>query len=285
MSAESHHKISATHLARQAYLYVRQSTLRQVLENNRIDQGQYALRERALPSDGSPSSGGHDSDLGQSGADADRVGFQRLGGGVGTGRGRRGCSAHGGQPAGAQLFLDWHRLLEICALANTLILDEDASMTPAFQRRLLFGCRERCPGRVHVLKARLIGGQLAKGTSGRVGDAPARGLVYDAAGKVVLDPDQSIQTGGCTVLREFRPHGSATATCVAFESASCSFPVPASVPTKASRVGRLLHYRALNVLKTALCRGRLPMAVPAKKTLQGASLATAFLGTSGHPHP
>src|SRR5437660_12522278 len=86
MNLEMHHKIAVTHLQRQAYLYVRQSTLRQVLENTESTKRQYALRERAValgwPLDRIVVI---DSDLGQSGADSDRVGFQKLVAAVGLG--------------------------------------------------------------------------------------------------------------------------------------------------------------------------------------------------------
>ena len=123
MTPEPSPKVQATHLARTAYLYVRQSTLRQVVENTESTQRQYALRQRAIalgwPAERSVVI---DSDLGQSGASAaDRAGFQRLVTEVSLGR------------AGIVLGLevsrlarnstDWHRLLEICALADTLILD------------------------------------------------------------------------------------------------------------------------------------------------------------------
>src|SRR5690606_12750966 len=80
MNSEAHQKITSAHLARMAYLYVRQSTLRQVLENTASTQRQYALRERAValgwPLDRIVVV---DSDLGQSGSSAaDREGFQRL---------------------------------------------------------------------------------------------------------------------------------------------------------------------------------------------------------------
>src|ERR1700680_4925611 len=86
MSGEISHKIAAAHLTRNAYLYVRQSTLRQVLENTESTKRQYALRERAValgwPQDRIVVI---DSDLGQSGADSDRVGFQKLVAAVGMG--------------------------------------------------------------------------------------------------------------------------------------------------------------------------------------------------------
>ena len=207
MSAESHHKISATHLARQAYLYVRQSTLRQVLENTESTKRQYALRERAVALGWKPEQVVViDSDLGQSGADADRAGFQRLVAAVGMGE------------VGVVLGLevsrlarnssDWHRLLEICALANTLILDEDGLYDPShFNDRLLLGMKgTMSEAELHVLRARLIGGQLAKARRGELETPLPVGLVYDAIGKVVLDPDQSIQDALRTVLRDIPAH-------------------------------------------------------------------------------
>src|SRR3984893_14956201 len=86
MNLEMHNKIGPTHLQRQAYLYVRQSTLRQVLENTESTRRKYALRERAV------ALGWQldrtvviDSDQGQSGADSDRLGFQKLVAAVGMG--------------------------------------------------------------------------------------------------------------------------------------------------------------------------------------------------------
>ena len=133
-------KVTAEHLARTAFLYVRQSTLRQVLQNTESTQRQYALRQRAIQL-GWPAERivVIDSDQGQSGASAaDREGFQRLVAEVGVGR------------AGIVLGLevsrlarnnaDWHRLLEICALTGTLICDEDGLYDPGeFNDRMLLG--------------------------------------------------------------------------------------------------------------------------------------------------
>ena len=140
MIIEAHQKVTASHLERSAYLYVRQSTLRQVLENTESTERQYALRPRAVAL-GWPAERVIviDADLGQSAASAvDREGFQQLVTEVGMGR------------AGIVLGLevsrlarnsaDWHRLLEICALTDTLILDEDGIYDPAhFNDRLLLG--------------------------------------------------------------------------------------------------------------------------------------------------
>jgi DNA invertase Pin-like site-specific DNA recombinase len=123
-------KVNAAHLKRNAYLYVRQSTPRQVLENSESTKRQYALRQRAV------ALGWHadrivviDSDLGHSGASAaDREGFQKLVAEVGMGL--------AGLVIGLEVSRlarnssDWHRLLEICALTDTLILDEDDFTIP-----------------------------------------------------------------------------------------------------------------------------------------------------------
>ncbi len=117
-------KVGAEHLRRRAYLYVRQSTMRQVLENTESTARQYDLRRRAVALGwGEEQIEVIDSDLGQSAASAaDRVGFQRLVSEVGLG--------HAGIVMGLEVSRlarnssDWHRLLEICALAGTLILDD-----------------------------------------------------------------------------------------------------------------------------------------------------------------
>ncbi|WP_042293356.1 recombinase family protein, partial [Paraburkholderia mimosarum] len=125
MTVHTPGKIQARHLSRNAYLYVRQSTLRQVFENTESTERQYALRERAV------SLGWKidqvfviDSDLGQSGASAvDREGFQRLVTEVSMGK--AGIVMGLEVSRLARNSSDWHRLLEICALTDTLLLDGD----------------------------------------------------------------------------------------------------------------------------------------------------------------
>src|SRR5216117_2524990 len=195
MNSEAHQKITAAHLSRLAYLYVSQSTLRQVFENTESTHRQYALRERAValgwPLDRIIVI---DSDLGQSGASAaDREGFQRLVTEVSLGR--VGIVLGLEVSRLARNSTDWHRLLELCALADTLILDEDGLYDPAhFNDRLLLGLKgTMSEAELHVLKARLIGGQLAKARRGELEMKLPVGLVYDAAGRVVLDPDKQVQ--------------------------------------------------------------------------------------------
>src|SRR5215211_843903 len=195
MSQATASKVTAGHLARTAYLYVRQSTLRQVINNTESAERQYALRQRAVAL-GWPA--GQivviDSDQGQSGASAaDREGFQQLVAEVGLGK------------AGIVLGLevsrlarnnaDWHRLLEICALAGTLICDEDGLYDPAdFNDRLLLGLKgTMSEAELHFIRARLQGGILSKARRGELPMPLPVGLVCDPAGKVVLDADAGVQ--------------------------------------------------------------------------------------------
>jgi DNA invertase Pin-like site-specific DNA recombinase len=135
-------KITSDHLSRKAYLYIRQSSIRQVMEHTESTKRQYALKERAISLGWSLSDIiVIDSDLGQSGATGSHCcGFKRLVSEVGVGN------------AGIVLGLevsrlarnssDWHRLLEICAITNTLILDEDGIYDPChFNDRLLLGLK------------------------------------------------------------------------------------------------------------------------------------------------
>ena len=166
-----------------------------------------------------------DSDLGQSGASsADREGFQRLVAEVGVG--------HAGIVLGLEVSrlarnsTDWHRLLEICAITDTLILDEDGIYDPAhFNDRLLLGLKgTMSEAELHVLRARLQGGILSKARRGELQMRLPVGFVYNAAGAVVLDPDQQVQHCLRWLFDTFRGTGSAMATARAAHHLELAFP-------------------------------------------------------------
>jgi DNA invertase Pin-like site-specific DNA recombinase len=162
-------KVTAGHLTRNAYLYVRPATLGRVVATTESTQRQYALRQRALAL-GWPAE--HiivlDQDLGQSGASAaDRAGFQILVTEIGLGH------------AGIVLALeasrltrnssDWHRLLELCFLTNTLILlEEEGLYDPAqVHTRLLLGLKDTMSAAArHGLRARRRGTIVTKARGG-----------------------------------------------------------------------------------------------------------------------
>ncbi len=226
MNHDAHQKVKASHLKRSAYLYVRQSTLRQVLENTESTQRQYALRQQAValgwPLDRVIVI---DTDLGQSGASAaDRQGFQRLVTEVSL--------ARAGIVLGLEVSrlarnsMDWHRLLEICALTDTLILDEDGVYDPAhFNDRLLLGLKgTMSEAELHVLRARLQGGIRNKARRGELFVRPAMGFVYNAEGKLVIDPDRQVQQSVRVLFETFRRTGSAMSTVKFFAGQGLQFP-------------------------------------------------------------
>src|SRR6266851_3025281 len=279
MTHEAHPKVKASHLKRSAYLYVRQSTLRQVLENTESTQRQYALRQQAValgwPLDRVIVI---DTDLGQSGASAaDRAGFQRLVTEVSLAR------------AGIVLGLevsrlarsssDWHRLLEICALTDTLILDEDGLYNPAhFNDRLLLGLKgTMSEAELHVLRARLIGGQRAKASRGELEMKLPIGLIQNPVGKVVLDPDLQVQAAVHTFFETFRRTGSASSTVRSFREQGLLFPRRLNDgPHKGELAwGPLLHHRALRALKNPRYTGAFVYGrSQARKTLHGSERRT-----------
>ena len=248
-----HQKVTAKHLSREAFLYVRQSTLKQVYENTESTKRQYALRERAValgwPDD-------HvvviDDDLGKSGASSDnRLGFQRLVSEVGLG--------HAGIVLGLEVSrlarnsTDWHRLLEICALTNTLILDEDGLYDPAdFNDRLLLGMKGTfSEAELHVLRSRMRGGVLNAARRGDLRLGLPAGFVYDPEGRVVLDPDEQVQGSIRYLFATFRRTRSACKTVRTFRDEALLFPQRIRkgprkgqlewTPLCHSRVCRVLH--------------------------------------------
>jgi DNA invertase Pin-like site-specific DNA recombinase len=252
MSLEPHAKVTASHLKRDAYLYVRQSTVRQVFENQESTKRQYALRQRAVAL-GWPIERVIviDSDLGQSGSSAtDREGFQRLVADVGMGR------------AGIVLGLevsrlarnstDWHRLLEICALSRTLILDEDGVYDPCeFNDRLLLGLKgTMSEAELHVLRARLRGGIVNKARRGELEGPLPIGFVYDSNGRVVLDPDAQVQAFFRHFFATYRRAGTARATIKALRDEKVLMPRRVRTgPRRGDLVWCPLdHWRALQLL-------------------------------------
>ena len=219
-------KVTAEHLHRDAYLYVRQSSLYQVANNTESSRRQYDLRGRAVAL-GWPVERVIviDVDQGQSGASAtDREGFQRLVADVSLGK------------AGIVLGLecsrlarnnaDWHRLLELCSLSGTLICDEDGLYDPgSINDRLLLGLKGTISeAELHFIRARLQGGLLAKAARGELRVRLPVGLAYDQLGNVTLDPDASVREAIEYLFKCFEQTGSAHAVVKQFAADQLQFP-------------------------------------------------------------
>jgi DNA invertase Pin-like site-specific DNA recombinase len=188
-------KIQGHHRERQAIVYIRQSTVQQLERHQESTRLQYALVDRAFQF-GWPRAGITviDDDLGRSGTSIEgRPGFQRLVAEVGLG--------HVGLVLGVEMSRlarscrDWHQLLEICGLFDTLIADADGVYDPGNHNdRLLLGLKgTMSEAELHILKARMLEGRRAKARRGELGKTVPMGYVRRLSGEVVFDPDEQAQ--------------------------------------------------------------------------------------------
>ena len=206
-------KIRPDHLDRLALVYVRQSTMIQVRENIASTARQYDLAGRARDLGWPPERiQVIDQDQGHSGASAaGRDGFQHLVAQVGLGRTGAVLSLEASRLA--RSCSDWYRLIEICALTNTLVIDEDGVYDPTqYSDRLLLGfLGTMSEAELHLLRSRLLGGKLKKASDGQLRFRPPTGLVYDLEGRIVFDPDEHVQQAIRLILDLFEQSVSALA--------------------------------------------------------------------------
>ncbi len=198
-------KITPQHLKRSAYVYVRQSTPTQITEHTESLERQYELAERAQGLGWAI----HqvvviDSDLGRSGADASaREGFQELVASVGLG----GVGVVLGIEVSrlARNNADWYQLLDLCALTDTLIADQDGVYHPAdFNDRLVLGLKgTMSEAELHLIRGRLTAGLLHKAAKGELRQGIPVGFDYDDSDRVMMSPDEAVIEAIATVFRRF----------------------------------------------------------------------------------
>ena len=213
MSEAEARKVATHHLEREACLYVRQSSLRQVMQNTESTRRQYGLSQRATAL-GWPAERIRviDEDQGKSGAySGNRSGFRDLMGSIAAG------------DVGIVLGLevsrlardnaDWHQLLRIAGITNTLILDETGIYDPNNGNdKLLLGVKGTLSEfELQGIKARLVGGQRSAAARGALKMRLPVGLAYNDRDEVVFDPDRSVVDAIRLVFDRFRRMGSAMA--------------------------------------------------------------------------
>ena len=245
--------IGEQHLSKTAYVYVRQSTLAQVRHHQESTERQYALRSKALDMGWSePSVQILDRDLGKSGAQiTGREDFKTLVAEVSMGQVGAVFALEVSRLARSNL--DWHRLLELCALTDTLVIDEDGCYNPAdFNDGLLLGLKgTMAQAELHLLRGRLLGGKLNKARKGELRFPLPVGLCYDEESRIVLDPDEEVQGAVALVFRLFRETGTAFAVVQQFAKAALRFPKRSYGGAWNGKLiwGYLTHSRVLNILK------------------------------------
>jgi DNA invertase Pin-like site-specific DNA recombinase len=253
-------KIQAHHRQKMAYVYLRQSTMAQVYHHQESTNRQYALKDRALEL-GWPADQIRvlDADLGQSGTQMNNrqdfktlvadVSLEKVGAvfALEASRLSRSCS-------------DWHRLLEICSLTGTLIVDADGCYDPAdFNDQLLLGLKgTMSQAELHFIRARLQGGKRNKAQRGELRFPLPVGYVYgDEAGSVLFDPDSEIQSAVRLVFTLFRQTGSAYGVVRHFLDQNLSFPKRSYGGVWSGKIiwGTLKHGRVLGVLSNPCYTG------------------------------
>src|SRR5215468_9024994 len=253
-------KITEHHRSRPAYIYLRQSTPSQVRHHQESTERQYALREKALELGWSESLiHTLDRDLGKTGTEmAAREDFKTLVAEVSMGRVGAVFALEVSRLARSNL--DWHRLLELCALTETLVIDEDGCYDPAdFNDGLLLGLKgAMAQAELHFLHARLQGGKLNKAKKGELRFPVPVGYCYDEQGRIVPDADAEVRGAVQMVFRLFRETGSAYAVVHRFTERGLRFPKRAYGGAWDGKIiwGRLSHSRVLGVLKNPSYAGR-----------------------------
>jgi DNA invertase Pin-like site-specific DNA recombinase len=188
-------KIQAQHLNRLALVYIRQSTPKQVQVNQESTRRQYELAEKAhLFGWPQPLIKVIDDDLGLSGATSDhRVGFQHLVASISMGE--VGLVLVTEVSRLSRLNSDWHRVIELCAVFQTLIADEDGVYDPRDPNdRLVLGLKGTLfAAELHILRARMHGSLLNKARHGELALRLPVGYRRQHDGTVILDPDDQVR--------------------------------------------------------------------------------------------
>jgi DNA invertase Pin-like site-specific DNA recombinase len=243
-------KIADRHLSKQACIYIRQSTLAQVRFNQESTDRQYNLVNKALTLGWNQEQiRVLDRDLGQSGTVATRMDFKTLVSDVAMGQIGAIFALEASRLARSNK--DWHRLLELCAITDTLVIDTDGVYSPGeFNDGLVLGMKGTfAQAELHIIRARLHGGKLNKANRGELRFPLPVGFVYDDD-KIVIDPDQEVQGAVRTVFDLFSKQGTAYGVVRRFQEAGLRFPRRSYGGVWNGRLiwGRLTHSRVLGML-------------------------------------
>ena len=224
---ESTSKITARHLSRIGYVYIRQSTTYQVSSNTESTLRQYGLRERLLALGWDESLVSViDDDLGISGKSADnREGFTRLMADVANGK--VGAVACIEASRLSRCSVDWSRLIEICTMTETLLIDTDGIYNPNdFNDRLLLGLKgTMSEAELHFLQERMRGGLLNKAKRGELKRYLPIGYEYDYDDNVVKTPDLRVREAVEQFFDLFRIKKTGCAVVAYYAENNMSFPV------------------------------------------------------------
>jgi DNA invertase Pin-like site-specific DNA recombinase len=205
MTTPRHPKIQPGHLRRQAVVYIRQSSAHQVRGNRESAARQYALQERAKALGWSARSVQTiDEDQGRSGTSAvHREGFKKLLAEIGAGQVGVVLALEASRLARSSA--DWHRLVEICVVTQTLLADETAVYDPRDPNdRLLLGVKGTISeAELFTLRCRLHEGRWNKARRGELARSLPVGYVRTDDSRIVKHPDRQVQARLSYIFRLF----------------------------------------------------------------------------------
>src|SRR4051794_11630089 len=195
-------KITPDHLARGAFVYVRQSTVDQLANNHESRRRQYGLADRARQL-GWQDVVVIDDDLGRSGSGVSRPGFERLLAAI--------CEGRVGAVFAIEVSRlarngrDWHTLIEFCGLVGTIIVDEDGVYDPRHPNdRLLLGMKGTMSElELSILRQRSLEALKQKARRGELFLTVAIGYVKIRHNRIDIDPDTRVREAIQLVFRKF----------------------------------------------------------------------------------
>ena len=195
-------KITPDHLARGAFIYIRQSTVDQLANNHESRLRQYGLADRARAL-GWTDVTVIDDDLGRSGSGVSRPGFERLLAAICEGRVGAVFAIEASRLA--RNGRDWHTLIEFCGLVGTVIVDEDGTYEPRHPNdRLLLGMKGTMSElELSLLRARSMEALKQKARRGELFFAVAVGYVKVGRDKIEMDPDLRVREAIGLVFTRF----------------------------------------------------------------------------------
>lgn len=246
-------KIQDHHKEKTAYVYLRQSTMGQVIHHQESTERQYALKTRALELGWTADKiRVLDGDLGISGTQmTNREDFKSLVADVSLNKVGALFALEASRLSRSST--DWHRLLELCSLTDTLIIDEDGCYDPAdFNDQLLLGLKgTMSQAELHFIRARLQGGKLNKAKKGKLRFPLPVGFCYDDEGNTVFDPDEEVQSVIKVLFAAFKEEGSAYGVVQKFGRLNLKFPKRAYGGIWKGKLiwGRLTYARVRDILK------------------------------------
>jgi DNA invertase Pin-like site-specific DNA recombinase len=252
-------KITVMQLKRKAALYLRQSTMKQVFENSESTIRQYGLKEKLIQLGWQPEDIiVIDCDLGQSGSgSSERSGFKKLVADVSNDEvGAIACLETSRLARNSQ---EWNRLMEICSITKTVLIDADGIYDlNDFNDRMLLGFKgTMSEAELHFIRSRMIDGALSKAKRGELKQGLPVGYVYDEANRVIKAPNIEVQASVKMFFEVFRMCGSATGMASYYNKNGYKIPSDPSRGFNCKEIiwGKLSSTRALNMLRNPVYAG------------------------------